>query len=248
MPTHNHALALGAAQRTPDQQVESAVFNNAVWCETFCRALGRPGRFTSRAWLSPRRTPPLYPDAITLTADASARHILPNIDTSVGCSIKDGFATLDLTTAGFTVLFTAQWLYRPATLPPPATSQPFSPVKPTELPAWEHAWHHAIGPHPFPPALLSDRSVLVLARRAGREFVAGAVANRTSTVIGLSNIFAQDDDFHNAIAGALHDITHTWPDLPVVGYERDAPLTAAVDQGFSVTGPLRVWLRTGSAT
>jgi hypothetical protein len=39
------------------------------------------------------RTPPYYPDAVTLLPDVSIEQVLSGIDTSEGCSVKDSFAS-----------------------------------------------------------------------------------------------------------------------------------------------------------
>jgi hypothetical protein len=59
-----------------------------------------------------RRTPPYYPDAVTLDRSAVGERILERVDTSPGCSVKDSFASLDLSSAGFRVLFEAEWIQR----------------------------------------------------------------------------------------------------------------------------------------
>jgi hypothetical protein len=82
----------------------AAVAENAAWCATVCGG----GRWGPRAWTSPFRTPEYYPDAVTLDPAATAADVLPYVDGSAGCSVKDSFATLDL--AGFTVLFEATWI------------------------------------------------------------------------------------------------------------------------------------------
>ncbi|MFF0288669.1 hypothetical protein [Streptomyces sp. NPDC005262] len=41
------------------------------------------------------------------------------VTTVPGASMKDSFADLDLTEAGFHVLFEAQWIHRPASAPIP---------------------------------------------------------------------------------------------------------------------------------
>jgi hypothetical protein len=83
--------------------LEWTVAENAAWCDLVCG-----GEFGPRAWTSPCRTPEYYPDAVTLTPDATAADILPFVDGSAGCSVKDSFATLDL--PGFSILFEATWI------------------------------------------------------------------------------------------------------------------------------------------
>lgn len=86
-----------------------AVRNNAAWCELVCAEHGLPGRYGERAWTNPRRTLQFYPDAISLTRDATADDVLDGIDAGPGASVKDSFASLDL--PGFRVLFEATWIH-----------------------------------------------------------------------------------------------------------------------------------------
>ncbi|MGW0702626.1 hypothetical protein ACWD0A_25605 [Streptomyces sp. NPDC002867] len=227
-----------------------AARNNAAWCEAMCRAHGRPGAFAPRAWTNPRRTPPLYPDAVTLAPDASAADVLAGIDTSAaGASVKDSFARLDLTAAGFEVLFEAQWLYRPADLPPPAAPQDtrWSPVATAaELAEWATAWDGGQGLHGvFRTELLSDPATTVLAARdADGRVSAGAVLSTSPGAAGISNLFTRDDDLDAAWAGCLSAVASRCPDVPLVGYEHGDDLEAAVRSGCEPAGPLRVWLLT----
>ena len=94
-----------------------AVINNARWCDAVCRAQGLPTRFSDRVWVALRRLADFYPDAVTLSPSASPDEVLRDIDTSPGCSVKDSFASLDLSSYGFEVLFDAEWIHRPAAPP-----------------------------------------------------------------------------------------------------------------------------------
>jgi hypothetical protein len=87
--------------------------NSAEWCDRVCRAHGVPGTFTPEIWFQPRIGPPYYSNAIILTrsglteqyaAIAQLEEALPQ-----GFSVKDAFASLDLTKSGFHVLFDAEW-------------------------------------------------------------------------------------------------------------------------------------------
>ncbi len=97
--------------------VADAARVNARWCDTVCRAHGFAGTFTRHVWKSARRTPPLYPDAVTLTPDVTVPEVLEGIETSPGCSVKDSFGRLDLSQAGFEVLVEAEWIARMAQAP-----------------------------------------------------------------------------------------------------------------------------------
>ncbi|MEU4357018.1 hypothetical protein [Streptomyces virginiae] len=226
-----------------------AVLNNAGWCDAVCRAHGLSPRYEGEdLWLSTVRTPPLYPDAVTLDASVPARSVLLPVDTdSPGCSVKDSFAALDLAGDGFEVLFEAQWIHRPAGAPVPAASPSapqWSEVRDAvELAAWEAAWGGEEDTGLFRPSLLGGDSTF-LAGRAGGRIVAGAVAHTAAGAVGVSNLFARDGaDADAAWAGALTAIAVRHPDLPVVGYEHGEDLDTALRHGFTAVGPLRVWLR-----
>ena len=87
--------------------------------------------------------------------------------------------------------------------------------------------------------LLQDPTIRVLAHRL--DGVAGAIANRSDTVVGLSNVLQVDDyePWHHIVAV----VTHHFPKLPIVGYESGGELATARRAGFDDIGPLRVWLR-----
>nr|WP_241837771.1 hypothetical protein [Streptomyces sp. CB03234] len=222
----------------------AAARNNAEWCAALCRAHGLgAGTFGDRAWTHPRRTPPYYPDAVTLVPGAAAHEVLDRIDRSApGCSVKDSFATLDLTGHGFEPLFDAQWIHRPAGAPAPQPegAAPWAPVRTAAgLTAWETAWSGGDDPLGlFRPALLADPATTVLAGRApdGR-IVAGAVVSHSTGMNGVSNLFGTDP-----WPGCLAALARRHPGTPVVGYEHGDDLAAALRHGFTATGTLRIWV------
>ncbi|MFJ1762014.1 hypothetical protein ACIOD2_16945 [Amycolatopsis sp. NPDC088138] len=144
-----------------------AVAENASWCAL----VSGGGRFGPRAWTSRRRTPGYYPDAVTLDPRATAADILPFVDDSPGCSVKDSFATLDLSGEGFAVLFDATWIACGPGVPEPG-------------------WHRSTE-HGYPV----DDSVVVLAR--GDDVV---VAHRGAGVTGLSNFEGPPRRWPGAVA------------------------------------------------
>ena len=231
--------------------VAAAVSDNARWCHLICATHAITGRFDADAWVSPRRTPPMYPDAVTLSADVAAEELLARIDRGAGCSVKDSFATLDLTAAGFEVLFHAAWILRSPEPPSGPTVLEWERVdRPDELVAW--SLDHGAGSI-ISPALLEQPSVAILSGRDrnGRR-VAGAIATEGDAAVGISNVFAvgaEDDDpgaaFANAFVDAAAAIVERFPDRPIVGYLSDTRLAAATAAGFATVGPLRVWLREG---
>ncbi|MFJ4848607.1 MULTISPECIES: hypothetical protein [unclassified Streptomyces] len=224
----------------------AAARNNAEWCASMCRSHGLAGEFGSQAWAVPSRPPRYYPDAVTLVRGADAAALVDRIDTAApGACVKDSFADLDLTGAGFKVLFEAQWIHRPASAPHTAPDLAWDVVgSPDTLRAWALAWDDGDGDADlFRPELLDDPATSVLAgRSADGRVAAGAVASRNGHVVGVSNVFAVDGGADRAWPVVLDAVHRLFPALPVVGYEHGADLDAAVRHGFEAVGPLRVWL------
>ena len=124
------------------EDIATAARNNATWCDTVCATHGSPGVFSPGAWTTPRRSPPLYPDAVTLAPTVTAEEVLQRIDADAGCSVKDSFATLDLAPHGFRVLFEADWIYlRARSLPAAGNRARWRTVRgEQELDEWAAAW------------------------------------------------------------------------------------------------------------
>ena len=95
--------------------VGAAARENAEWCDLHAEG----GEFRDGFWFSRIRTPPYYPDAVTLRPGVAIADVLAEVDATPGCSIKDSFD--DLAPTGFHRLFRAHWLVgRRETLPEPA--------------------------------------------------------------------------------------------------------------------------------
>jgi len=226
-----------------------AAQNNAEWCDTFCRTHGIVGHFRADSWFSPVRTPPYYPDAVTLLPKITIEQVLSGIDTSEGCSVKDSFAGLDLAAAGFRPLFRAQWLAREPAEARVRSARGWSVLtREDQLGEWEAAWAAVPeGMGFFRPALLEDETIGVLAGYEGDRIVAGAIANRSSTAIGLSNVFAVAGDLESAWEAGAAIAAALWGEMPTVGYESGDSLDAARKGGFKSIGELVVWLNAPSA-
>ena len=220
--------------------------NNAEWCDAVCRSHRLNTLVDDVAWTCTTRAPPYYPDAVTLVPAPSIPGLLARIDTSEGCSIKDSFASLDLHHHGFRVLFDAEWIARPATTsePVPAGS-PWDVVhEPDELTAWERAWRGGDGPEGlFRPELLADDAVVFLVSRTNGHVVGGAILNRSSTVVGISNFFTSSRETPTSWAGCMALADTLYPGATLVGYESGPMLAVARSQRFETVGPLRVWRR-----
>jgi hypothetical protein len=84
----------------PADLVRTAARNNAEWCDRVCRLHGQAGTYHDGGWTVPKRSPPLYPDAVTLDPAASVDAILAAIDTSPGCSLKGQFRVSEFRVRG----------------------------------------------------------------------------------------------------------------------------------------------------
>lgn len=244
--------------RTPSSPLTQAVQNNAQWCDTVCRAHSIPGEFLPDLWLNRQQTPRFYPNAVMLLPTAQehqAQLIYDRLAVTLPaqCAVKDSFCTLDLTLLGFEVLFTATWLWWDPSLPKPQspTSVRWATIQtPPELAQWEMAWNGppavteaAPLPRLFLPVQLADPTVSFIAAYDGDQLVAGAIANRTGEVVGVSNVFYPAQEAHAYWAGCVATILALSPSLPLVGYERGADLAIAQQLGFEAVGPLQIWVR-----
>lgn len=246
----------------PDMdRIAAAVFNNAVWCDAVCQALGCDTDFVDDLWINSGTSPPFYPNAISLTrdgSDAQARRIREMVQAGLptGWTEKDAFGTLDLAGLGFRILFEAEWIgLRPETslaplTPPNVAWQPVT--SDAGLVAWEAAWRSAQTRSPgesvsriFMPDLLDDPDIVLLAAQGRAGIAAVVVANRSDDgsgpVAGISNLVLPEADRAAFRAGAVRAVRSAFPGLPLVGYEGGAELEAMVALGFERLGPLRVW-------
>ncbi|WP_407647104.1 hypothetical protein [Actinacidiphila soli] len=226
--------------------VQAAARNNAEWCAAMSRSHDLASEFREQAWAAPARTPLYCPDAVTLVPGVDPAALAARIDiTAPGASVKDSFADLDLTEAGFQVLFEAQWIHRPASAPAIASDLAWDVAgDPDTLRAWALAWDDGDGNAGlFRRELLDDPATFVLAGHSpGGRVIAGAVANRSGQVVGISNVFALDGGPDAAWPVVLEAVHWLFPTLPVVGYEHGDDLAVAVRHGFEPVGPLRIWL------
>jgi hypothetical protein len=223
-----------------DDRVLHAADNNARWCDLVCRSHGIPTAFQYGLWVALRRSPDLYPDAVTLIPGLATEDVLRSVQDGPGCSVKDSFDALDLAPMGFDELFRAQWIFRE-----PAPSRPNTALAWTVVETDEafREWTRAAGLSGiFRSSLLRNPSVRILAVHGPNGLTAGAVANRTGPVVGVSNVFTTTIAADEAWAGIPHALAVVFPSLPLVGYEQEEDLQAALGGGFTEVGALRVWL------
>jgi hypothetical protein len=230
-----------------DRLLSAAVANNALWCDAVCRSHGFPGVLSSRLWVSADHELELYPHAITLRPDVAASEAAAGRDRSRPYAVKDSFARLNLAPEGLTVLFEAEWIGRLAEEgTAPDSNLSWSTVQDArELGRWETAWTGGGSDHGslFRPALLADPRCAILACRREGTLIAGAITYTAGDVAGISNLFSTGLPAADLWPSVLHAVA-ALPrarHLPVVGYEHGTDLTAAVQAGCQVLGPLRVW-------
>lgn len=81
-------------------RAEQAARNNAIWCDTICRAHGFPGEFHDSLWLNRHPVPRFYPNVVTLADEHRSAEQLTHIrdliaaDLPGSWAVKDSFSTL----------------------------------------------------------------------------------------------------------------------------------------------------------
>lgn len=237
-----------AVQPATTQLHSRAAANNAAWCDLVCQTHGVVTRTTAEAWVAAQRTPPFYPDLVTLVPDSPIAELLEQIDSSPGCSIKDSFASLDLTAGGFEVLFEAEWLVRsPTDVGALATSELDWQVVSTaeELGGWELDWaapDRSAGI--FRHELLQHSNVAVWACRTGDATCGGAIVNIDAGLAGLSNFWVRSDvSPAEVLESLLARTTTTYPGANLCTYASGQEGSLLKELGFSEVGPLRIWIK-----
>jgi hypothetical protein len=225
-----------------EDPVVAAARNNARWCDAVCRSVGVPTRWRPGVWAADERPPPFHPDRISLAREVTGADVLGSVPEGAPCTVKDSFAALDLTAAGFAPLFAASWIHRaPGPVPGRAGAAVWSAVRTAEELG---LWASAVGsPRGFGTPLLADPSVTLLAVRDGDRVVATAALGWTDGVVGLSKVFSDELPADDVWASLLTEVDRRHPGQDVVGYEREADLEAAVRAGFRAAGPLQIWAR-----
>jgi hypothetical protein len=227
-----------------------AARNNALWCDAVARSHGVVCTTDSAAWTASTRTPPYYPDAVTLSPEAGEYDVLARVDDSDGCSVKDSWSRLDLSMEDFARLVVGEWVWLDPSVPlAPAPAPTWQRLTtPDEMAAWVRAW--ASDPDAeaiLRPSLLEEPGVAFLAQRASDDpqspVVAGAIVNVTGEVAGLGNVFTLDGDVERAWSAAAAAAREVADGRPLVGWEAGASVAAAVAAGCERIGPLSVWLK-----
>ena len=242
----------------PPPLVVAAAANNAHWCDAVCHAHNAATSFVDEFWFCATKTPPLYPNLVTLggsdaAQQAAQRRAIDNLrayDLSPHWAVKDSFRSLDLTSHGYELLFDAVWIAREPGSPTDRSLSDVSFVTDAAgLADWETAWRCEQEPidlprRLFPSHLLADPDAdvgFVALRREGR-IVAGAAFNCAAGIVGMTNLFTGGERADAAASAIAAAISARFPGLPIVDYETEDRARELADAGFRPIGPLAVWL------
>jgi hypothetical protein len=176
--------------------------------------------------------PRFYPNVVTLAHDEAALaeqrgtiDILAKSNLPGRWAVKDSFNTLDLARRGFDVLLEASWI-RCEMLMTAATS--------------DIVWQRETSGGTWP---FDDPGFAMFTGRRGFRAVAGGMLYRSDGVVGLSNVVAEAADAVAVWRSLILLSAQTFPRLPLVGYESGGELAAALDAGFEIGDPVRVWVK-----
>lgn len=227
-----------------DSRAVIAAANNADWYQMMFDVRGLRYERSDLAFVAVDRPPPLHSWMVTLTPEANSElgQLVDANRHHDRFGVKDAFQLLDSHRFGLVELFAAQWIWADGVPTTTATEGWGRVTAPGDLERWEEAWATEEPPLPqrqFPESVLDRPDVAVFGHRAGAGYDAGAVANRSSDCVGISNAFGPVGSFHAAAAlcAGFGD------SVPVVGYERGDSLTEALAAGFEAVGPLRVLVK-----
>jgi hypothetical protein len=242
------------------EKLTAAAQNNVDWCDTLCALHGGAGERHATHWIQRGAVPPYMSNLITVAGAAhaleqiAAIESLSAVDPRRCFSVKDAFQCLDLGRLGFHVLFHATWLFfapSSASPDPDADACEWSPARTeADLDIWERTWRGTPNnadalshPRIFLPRLLERPGFHFLVARRDGAAVATAALNRSAHVVGISNVFSASEPPLALYASGVRAARTLYPGLPIVGYERDAGLAAALAVGFEALHGLTVWHR-----
>lgn len=236
------------------ERVQLCAENNADLYDAVFRAHNLSSARTGAFWSSHRTAPTYYSNLVALSSAKTEEQLqeIENLKQSIEgiFFVKDSYHALDLSDHGFQLLFTSTWIWgEPEALTAPLSLPPtwVKISKQQDLDLWQKIWMESGSPADkpvFAPDILSDANVAILGRRdSNGGFDGGCIANRSSDVIGISNIFAKEGA-PSAAAGAIGAASTAFGSkLPLVGYENGDDLAEMVGLGFVGLTSLRVWMR-----
>jgi hypothetical protein len=185
-------------------------------------------------WVNTEPVPRFYPNAVTLAHDEasiaeqqSSVEILVKSNLPGRWAVKDSFNKLDLSRRGFDVLLEASWIRN--TMPVGGMTADI---------VWQRETGSKGASLPF-----EDPNFAFFTGRRGFLVVAGGMLFCSDGVVGLTNVVADAADAVSVWRSLALLSAQTFPRLPLVGYESGSELEAALDAGFEIGDPLKVWVR-----
>jgi hypothetical protein len=242
------------------ERLTAATQNNVDWCEALCALHGAASERHPTHWIQRGAVPPYMSNLVTLAGPSHEREQIAAIESLIAAdparcfSVKDAFQCLDLDRLGFHVLFHATWLFFAASTPSPDPAPDaceWSLARTdAELEIWERTWRGTPNnadarahPRIFLPQLLERPEFhFLIARRDGAP-VGTAALNRSAHAVGISNVFSESEPPLGLYSSGIRAARTLYPHLPIVGYDRDAGLAAALAAGFEAVHGLTVWNR-----
>ncbi|WP_448953239.1 hypothetical protein [Labrys neptuniae] len=227
--------------------LRAAIENNIAWCGAVCASHSYHEHLSDAVWANLQASPRFYPNIITRRPKAQDEvadliAVLRQAGLPDGWGIKDSFADLDLTDAGFDMVIAGQWWATSAALPRVTEVPAWQAVGHVhELEGWEAAWGGNPGKRIFKDGLLEDPRVTFWQLPRDGEIAAGFIAFRSEEAIGLSNWFSRLDRSLLAL-GTAEQVRDPALQRPVVLWDDEAGQELA-EAGFVAAGPMRVWLQ-----
>ena len=236
-------------------RIERAVSNNVSWYRAQFEAHRLADDLDGKVWWSRALPPPFHSNLVVLSAATSRDDVatyvrsLQDTPRAKGWSIKDSYASVDLSGLGFREMFGAEWGWRDAAPLPPSDGPAWRHVtREADRAEWEEAWWRFNRHTPemrvaeqFPTSLWANPDFAFFASGADGAIEAGCVANLSHGVAGVSNLFSARAAAGPAWSEAVRAVASVFPGLPMVCYARDQALQHARAVGFKPIGPLRVW-------
>ncbi|WP_170416178.1 hypothetical protein [Ruegeria atlantica] len=227
-----------------------AAQNNADLCAAVFAAHGIAVRRDENALVCEGTPLPLYPKVVSLRPGIGPELLrFESVTAQTSFAVKDSFADLPLGQLSAETLFSATWIWKEA----PAEINSDAPWKRVaseeDLARWEIAWSasNVRSDAPMFPASLSDNTnIAFFGQEDGEGFRAGCIANLSSEVVGLSNVFGPTND-HSVVDAATRSAECFGAGRPIVGYETHKDAKPYDDLGFENIGNLRVILVTRGA-
>jgi hypothetical protein len=225
-----------------DPRLRAAVEASLHWYDEIFAAHGVKTDVEDGVWFARGRPPRWHSAAKTVEPTATEERALRAVEGLERCSVADSFGALDLSHAGFGVLFEASWVHRPphagGALAMPSRWSVVQDARTLE------AWNVA---HDTVDVLLQSlldhpRFIFLVERRNGRLLGGAVLHDPGGEAVELSNFWvAQDNELDPEALLRCTSTLH--PGRAVVGYAWGEELVRLLGAGFSEVGPQVVWAR-----